>query len=170
MKNRGIGVVDILAIVVVIVAVAGAGMIISAVPRGGENAGGGGSGGAGSGEGGGGLGGLPVYPGSRSWEIPSDIKSILNIPAGVKVAGYSVSGASVQDVLNWYKGQMTGWTLENEVPVTSDGGMEIGALVYRNGDNGAGIVVMSGMGLPGTCYGLGTGPWSAFAGAVGWNG
>ena len=61
---------------------------------------------------------------------------------------------------------MTGWTLESE-PVMSMGGVEIGGLIYMKGDDGAGIIAMSGMGLPGTCYILATGPWSAFGGPEG---
>ena len=104
-------------------------------------------------KGGGGPSGLSLYPGSQSWEIPSDIRE--NIPAGVEVAGYTVSGVSAQDILNWYKCQMTGWTLKM-------GGVETGILIYRNGNDGAAIVAMSGTGLPGTCYILATAPWSTF--------
>jgi len=145
MNRRGIAPLIIVVIIVVVAVVAGVGIYV--VTRGG-----------------GGPGGLSLYSGSQSWEIPSSILGSVNIPSGIDYAGYTVSGASVQDVLNWYKGQMTGWTLENEVPITSSGGMEIGGLIYRNGNNGAGIVVMSGTGLSGTCYILATGPWSTLSG------
>jgi hypothetical protein len=108
-----------------------------------------------------GLGSFSIYTGSQSWDIPSEYQENLLAGAGVEVAGYTVSGASVQDVLDWYRGQMVGWTLESE-PVMSMGGVEIGGLIYKNGDDGAGIIAMSGIGLPGTCYILATGPWSAF--------
>jgi hypothetical protein len=109
--------------------------------------------------GGAGLGSLSVYTGSQSWAIPSAYQE--NLPAGVEAAGYTVSGTSVQAVLDWYRGQMTGWTLKSE-PVLSMGEVEIGGLIYMKGDDGAGIIAMSGLGLPGTCYILVTGPWSAF--------
>jgi hypothetical protein len=109
---------------------------------------------------GGGLGDLPKYSGSQSWNIPSAYST--GIPENVNFAGYTVSGTSVQDLLNWYKDQMKGWTLENELPVTSESGMETGALIYRNGNDGAFIAVISGTGLSGTCYILGIASWSVF--------
>jgi len=151
MNQKGIAPLIIVVIIVVVAVAAGVGIYVAT-------------------RGGGVPGGLSLYPGSQSWEIPSSILGSMNIPSGMEVAGYTVSGASVQDVLNWYKGQMTGWTLENEIPVTLPGGVEISALIYRNGNDGAGIVVMSGTGLSGTCYILATGPWSTLSGGGGGGG
>ena len=105
----------------------------------------------------GGPGGLPIYPGSQEWEIPAVYKA--KIPAGIDFAAYTVSDASVQDIVNWYKGQMTDWTLESEKPMPVVG-MTIHMLTYRKGDDGAFICAMSGTGLPGTVYILGAGSWS----------
>jgi hypothetical protein len=137
MDQRGIAPLVIVAIVVVVAVVAGAGIYVAT--RGGD---------------GGGLGSLPKYPGSQSWNIPSEYSA--GIPAGTDYAGYTVSVVSVQDVLDWYRGQMTDWTVvEDNVPVKFYGSMT----VYRKGDNGAVIAAISGSGLPGTCYILATGPW-----------
>jgi hypothetical protein len=100
--------------------------------------------------GGGGPGGLPVYPGSQQYSIPSGY----SMPLGVEGAAYTVSGASAQEILDWYKGQMTGWTLQQE-----ESGM---ALIYSKGNDAAGIVVVSGGELTGTFYILAAGPLSAF--------
>ena len=118
------------------------------------------------GEGGPGVGpgGLSTYPGSQGWNIPEMYEA--ELPEGVEVEGYTVSGVSVQDVLNWYKGQMTGWTLEYEMPIMSYGGVTMGSLIYSKGDDGSMIAAVSGTGLPGTCYYIATGPWSAFEGGL----
>lgn len=106
--------------------------------------------------GGGAPGGLPEYPGSSRWDIPSAYRQYL--PAGVDVAGYTVN-ASVQDVVNYYKNNMTGWDLQSEVS---------GMLLYKKGDTGAIIYAMDGalMGQSGTVYMLTTGPWSTISGAA----
>jgi len=112
-----------------------------------------------------GPGSLSKYSGSQGWNIPSTYRE--NIPAGnVNFAGYTVSGVSVQDLLDWYKGQMTSWTLEDEVTNTSIGGITIGALIYVKGNDSAGIIVMSGAGLPNTCYILATGSELAIVSTV----
>ena len=111
-----------------------------------------------------GPGSLSKYSGSQGWNIPSTYRE--NMAASVEVAGYSISGVSVQNLLDWYKGQMTGWTLEDEVTNTSIGGITIGALSYIKGNDSAGIIAMSGVGLPGTCYILATGSWSAINSTV----
>jgi len=81
---------------------------------------------------GGSPGGLALYPGSQSWEIPANIKT--DMSSDFDYAGYTVSDDSVQGVINWYKYQITDWTLENEF----SGGTFIGdTLLYRKGDEGA---------------------------------
>ncbi|MCJ7720686.1 MAG: hypothetical protein MUO36_04380, partial [Candidatus Hadarchaeum sp.] len=148
MREKGVSSIVVIAVVIVIVAAVGVSGYFFL--RGG----------------GAGLSSLPIYTGSQSWNVPSEYQENLPAGAGVEVAGYTVSDASVQDVLDWYRGQMTGWTLESE-PTMSMGGVEIGGLIYMKGDDGAGIIAMSGIGLPGTCYILATGPWSAFGGLEG---
>ena len=143
MKERGVGVVGVIAIVIVIAAVVAGGYFLL----------------KGEGE-------EPLYPGSESYYIPQEfIEAIVGeIPEGVEIFTYSVSDASVQQILNWYKAQMIGWTLEGEGEPTYDPstGMTTGVLVYRKGDEGAGISAISGMpGAEGTVYILVTGPWSA---------
>jgi hypothetical protein len=142
-REKGVGSIVVIAVVVIIIAAVGVGSY-SLLKGGGA-----------------GLSSLSVYTGSQSWAIPSEYQENLPAGVGVEVAGYTVSGASIQAVLDWYRGQMTGWTLKSE-PVLSMGEVEIGGLIYMKGDDGAGIIAMSGMGLPGTCYILATGPWSAF--------
>ncbi len=161
MKQKGVATAAIAVIVIVIVAVAGVGVYL--VTKG-EEKGGGGGGGEGGGEE---VGGLPLYAGSENWEIPAEIQAgfhLENLPAGIEIAGYCVEGASVQEVLNWYKGQMTDWTLENEQPVTEvpEAGITMGSLFYHKGTEGAAILAISGTGLTGTCYILAAGLWSAF--------
>lgn len=123
---------------------------------------------------GGGPSGLSVYSRSQSWEIPSEW--LENIPASVEFAGYIVSGASAQEILDWYKGQMTGWTLLSGLNSSFYAGMTTGFLFYRKGNVGAVIVVysgeISGTTLPGTtlpdpCYVLATGPLSYLASSAG---
>ena len=160
MKQKGVATAAIAVIVIVIVAVAGVGVYL--VTKGKE--GGEGGGGEGGGEE---VGELPLYAGSQSWEIPAEIQAGLhleNMPEGIEIAGYCVEGASVQEVLNWYKGQMAGWTLENEIPATEvpEAGITMGTLFYHKGTGGAAIIAMSGTGLTGTCYILAAGLWSAF--------
>jgi len=100
--------------------------------------------------GGGAPGGLPEYPGSSRWDIPSEYQQYL--PQGMDVAGYTVN-ATVQEVVNWYKSNMTGWDLQTEMS---------GILIYKKGDTGAEIIAMDGtlMGQSGTVYVLATAPWS----------
>ena len=69
-----------------------------------------------NGNGNGGESDIPKYPGSQNWEIPAEMLAEMGVPEGAEVGGYSVEGASVQEVLNWYKNQMTEWTLEMEKP------------------------------------------------------
>jgi len=154
MDRRGIAPLIIVVIIVVVAVVAGIGIYVAT--RGG-----------GAGGGGGVPGGLSLYPESQSWEIPSNIRENMPSGVGINYAGYTVSRASVQDVLNWYKGQMTGWTLEVEnMPVTLPGGAEMRALIYRKDNDAAVIVAGSGTGLPSTCYILLTAPWSMFESGV----
>jgi hypothetical protein len=115
---------------------------------------------------GGAPGGMPIYAGSEEWDIPTEFMAGLeNIAhSGASIKGYTVSGVSVQELLNWYEGQMTDWELIYEQPATSSGGLTMGILLYRKGDAGCGIMAVSGGSLPGTCYILAAGPWSAFGG------
>lgn len=148
MNQKGMAAAVIATIVVVIVIAAGAGIYF--VIRGG-----------------GGPDGLPIYPRSQSWEItsefPSGFYSELNISGDVEIVGYCVEGATIQEVLNWYKNQMTGWTLECEIPVMDKFGMTMSALLYKKGTEGAEIVAMGETMIPGTGYILVTGPWSAWS-------
>jgi hypothetical protein len=141
MGERGISSIIVVAIIIVVAAVAALGGYF-----------------IGTRGGGGGPQGLSKYSGSQAWNIPSTYRE--NIPGSVEVVGYSVSGVSVQDLLDWYKGQMAGWTLEDEVTNTSIGEVTIGALSYIKGNDSVGIIAMSGVGLKGTCYILATGSWS----------
>jgi hypothetical protein len=143
MKQRGVAPV-VVVIVIIVVAVVAVGAVLLL-------------------RGGGGPGGLPEYPGSQGYDIPQEYLAGFGLPAGVEMKAYTVSGASVQDVVNWYKGQMTGWTLVEEVPLSSMMGYTYGALVYSKGDQGAEIIAVSGIpGIEGTAYVLATGPLSAF--------
>jgi hypothetical protein len=158
MGEKGVSSIIVIVVVVAIVAVAAIGGFYLRT-RGGT---GGGTGGPG------GPGGLSTYPGSQSWEIPSKWRE--NIPASVEYEGYRVSGASAQEILNWYKSQMTGWTQEGvEAFTTSYAGMTTGDLFYKKDNVGAIVVVYSGeikgttlLGttLPNPCYILATGPFS----------
>jgi len=144
-KQRGVATGVMVAIVIIVVAVVAVVAILLLRGEGGPGAG---------------PGGLSTYPGSQGWDIPEMYKA--ELPEGVEVEGYTVSGVSVEDILNWYKGQMTGWTLEHEVPVMSIGGVTMGGLIYRKGDDGSYIWAAGGTGLPGTVYMVATGPWSAW--------
>lgn len=145
MKQRGIGAAAVI-VIIIIIAAAGAGAYFL-VLKGEEGA----------------PGGMSEYPGSESWEIPAELLAGMEIPEEVDFAGYCVEDATIQEILNWYKDEMMGWTLENEMPATDiGGGITMGMLAYRKGDEGAGIVAVSGYpGLTGTCYILASGPWSA---------
>lgn len=116
-------------------------------------------------------GGLSIYPGSQGWEItsefPSEFYSELHISGDVDIVGYCVEGASIQRILNWYKNQMAGWTLEGEIPAMDKFGMTLSALLYKKGLEGAEIVAMGETMIPGTCYILVTGPWSAWSASNG---
>jgi len=117
------------------------------------------------------VGELTPYPGSQSWEMPTEFAE--NLPAfgeGVEVAAYSVEGVSVQGLVDWYKGQMTGWTLVHEEVGTPQGvppEIIMGALVFSKGYDGAAIIAFSGLSTvnpswpEGTCYILYTGSASA---------
>jgi hypothetical protein len=102
--------------------------------------------------GGGGPGGLTVYPGSKTWNIPAQYRT--GLPSGVDYAGYTVDNASVDDVLNWYKDVMTDWELQTELPGTG--------LVYTKGNDCAYVAAASGdmVGQTGTVYVLVYGQWS----------
>jgi hypothetical protein len=105
--------------------------------------------------------GLPEYPGSENYSFLSELFGEFGeLPAGVEITAYSVSGVGVQDILDWYKDQMTGWTLENEY-AESYMGMTMDMLLYRKGTEGAVIAAISGI-TEDTFYVLATGPWAEF--------
>lgn len=107
-------------------------------------------------------GGLPVYSGSESYDIPEEYLGELGLPGGVEIEGYAVSDVSVQDILDWYSDHMTEWTIEEEW-TQSFMGMIIGTQLYRKGTEGTGVIAMSGTGIVGgAIYILATGPWSEF--------
>ncbi len=109
---------------------------------------------------------LPKYSKSQDWEIPSEMfaEIKMDMPEGADVKGYCVEGTSVQEMMNWYKNQITGWTLKKEKPATKipETGITIGMLIYHKDTEGIGITVLSGTKLKGTCYTLAAGSWSLF--------
>jgi len=164
MEQKGIGAV-IAIVIVIIVAAAAAGAYI--LTKGDE--------GAAPGEGGGEgeeAGGLPLYSGSTSWEIPAELaENLLVFGEGVETAAYSVENVSVQDLVDWYKDQMTDWTLENETVGTPPGAppeVVMGMLMFSKDSEGAIIRVFSGLSEANpswpedTCYILHTGSASEF--------
>lgn len=148
MNQKGVATAVTAMIVLVIVFAAGAGIYF--VTRGNEE-----------------PSGLPIYPESQGWEItsefPSEFYSELNISGDVDIVGYCVEGASIQGILNWYKNQMAGWTLEGEIPAMDKFGMTMSALLYKKDIKGVEIVAMGETMIPGTCYIFITGPWSAWS-------
>jgi len=114
MENKGISAAGLVVIVIVIAAAGVGGYLIL----------GGGGGGA--------PGGLAEYPGAESYNIPSEY-----LPEGLEAKVYSTSD-SVSDVMTWYKGHMSGWTLDN-----THSSEAYGLLVYTKGDDGAAIYAFS---------------------------
>jgi hypothetical protein len=139
-KNKGVGTPALVAIIVVVVAVVGVGGYLLLKGDDEEV-------------------GLPVYPGSESYDIPGEYFGSLEIPDQVKIEGFNISGAGFQEVLNWYSDHMEGWTIEDEYQTWA----HTGGQLYRKGAKGAGVVAMGGTGLAeGTVYLLAIGPWSKF--------
>jgi hypothetical protein len=172
MEQKGIGAV-IAIVIVIIVAAAAAGAYVLTLGEGeGESAnGGGGEGGGGEGENEG-VSSLPVYSGSQSWEIPTELAE--NMPGfgeGLETAAYRIENVSVQSLVDWYKGQMTDWTLENETvgtPPDAPPEITMGMILFTKDNNGAAILAFSGLSamdpsLPDdTCYILYAGSLSEF--------
>lgn len=138
MKEKGVSSIVVIAIVVVIVAVVVIGYFLL---KGDE----------------GGPGGLPVYSGSKGYDIPKEYFGEF-LPEGVEIKAYT-SSASVQDILVWYSDHMIGWIMENEL-TQSQMGMTIGTQLYRKGTEGAVVIAMGGTGIDDTIYVLATGSWS----------
>jgi hypothetical protein len=118
----------------------------------------------------GGVGALPKYPGSQSYDIlevgeileESKAGGVGEMPEGAESVIYIDNDATIQEILNWYKGQMPGWTLRYEgIENYMARGTSVGCLLYGKGTEGAKIVAVSGIeGVEGTIYVLVAGPWS----------
>lgn len=163
MSERGIATQVIVAVIVIVVVAAGAGVyLFTAGPPGpgGDQTGGGAGGGQENNQAGGGAEetGIPAYTEATVFSIPSDMKSSLGIPASATCQGYSTS-AGATTVADWYKGQMSGWTLESEnsFPVQSG---TLYMLFYSKGDNRAFIFSENNPMGSGTLFGVVTGSWS----------
>ncbi len=141
MKNKGIGTAIIVIVIVAVAAAAGGYFLLT-----------GGDGTEGKIE----LSDLPKYSGSGNWnDVPSNLKPSSE---NVKFSAYQVEGANVQDVYDWFKNNMSGWSLEDKQTPINMGENTVSVLIYEKEDTAAGIVIISGPNYPETCYIQGIGP------------
>ncbi len=120
-------------------------------------------------------GGIPLYSGSKSYSAPANYYQIINLPTqGVQIKTYYVENADASEIINWYKSHMNGWEMDEEIPVTSvstpQGEFEWGAVLFKKGDEGAGIWAMSGIAVEsgkGAIYYVVTGPYDKLKGIEG---
>jgi len=115
---------------------------------------------------------IGVYPGSEQYAFPTTYSSIMGIPSnGVIIKSYKVSGANIEDILNWYENKMnsSGWEFQERYPVTTisaaSGSVSFGGVLFKKEDVGEGIWAwrISSQGGE-TFYVIATGSWSKFSG------
>lgn len=106
--------------------------------------------------------GIPVYSGATSTLITSEMKSGFGITSDVKCDGYTVD-ASAENIMDWYKSQMSDWILMNENSSTppEEPNITVYTQRYKKNDNGAFIFASSETETSElTTFGIVTGSWA----------
>lgn len=152
MKEKGLATAVIVFVVIIIVIVAALACLLPKPEAEGEGTGTG-------------PGGLLLYPGATSSSMnPENLLTAIGkeLPSGVEASAYTTT-ASENDVLSWYRTEMSGkgWAKENDNAATHDS-VAYGILYYEKEDKGTIVIAMQYMGT--TVLILEHGPKTAFVG------
>jgi len=116
---------------------------------------------AGGGQAGGGVEamGIPIYPGVSEFPVTREMKSGFGIPTDVTCQGYYTTSASVENVMNYYRGHMENWSLARENSFSPQTEVTTYTQLYKKGENGAFIFVKTIH--AGTLFGIVVGPYTS---------
>jgi len=107
--------------------------------------------------------GIPLYEGAQKVPLPDTTKEDLSVPQNATMDGYTTLISNPpSEVMDWYKNNMEGWSLENEV--VSEGEPAIYMHYYKKDDNGAFIVTTTVTEPDETIIIIFTGEWSIIQG------
>jgi hypothetical protein len=115
--------------------------------------------------------GIPVYKGSEVYSAPMQFYQMMGLPADISVKAYYVKDGDVKEILEWYKNNLKGYTVVNEVEMVTmsspHGTFTWGAIIFEKDDRGVGIWVMGGDAIEsgrGAVYYIAEGPLGKFEG------
>jgi len=83
--------------------------------------------------------GIPLYEGAQTVPLPDSTKEDLGIPENATMDGYTTPVSnSPLNVTEWYKDNMPGWSLEDEIALSGEPAMYM--LYFKKDNNGAFIM------------------------------
>ena len=102
----------------------------------------------------------PLYPGAMEIPLEEKLWSHLNVPEELSKSNY-VAKATVSEVLEWYKDQLSEWSIELLNESICFNGVEVGFAVFRRNELGLMVIAGSSSEMPDlVLIGIANGPWN----------